>query len=517
MNRSRSSLVFILCAIYSLIAGLYPFEFSDRTSSFDLEFPWGFLKAVLVPIKNVGLSDFLQNIAYFVPWGAIYYIFTASPNRRPRTLVLSAALVGAIVSIAIEICQIFFSRYPSVFDVLANTLGAGMGALLCAFSPIDVRRIVARSLARAEQSQLLLPAALLLGILPLLISVSKFPWTDFHNWDRGFTLQIANEASLDRPWLGRIYLVAIYDRALAPEEIARNYRLGASNEAIGSRVSRGLIALYTFTEGHGAEVSDVSGYRRPLDLTLSPSSHFRWLGHGNGLEVIQPAVLTSGRPAEKLYDALNTSSELSVEVWMTPANVEQKGPARIVSLSRNPVARNFTVGQDGADIDFRLRTPVSGTNGTTVNLRTRNGFLAPEQFHVVATYRGGVEKLFVNGREHPDKVDLRKPDIIIAFGTKNNPVAQMAYSFFYFFPVSFFFSWTLSRRSAGCRAILLLPAVLAVSLLSVAEVFQAYVFARPIDLVLLSCGAVVGMFGALCGASFAKGPPSLPRDFLSFT
>src|SRR5262249_38007689 len=99
MNRSKSSIVFILCAVYSLIAGLYPFEFSDRTSSFGRDFPWGSLKALLVPIKDVGLNDFLQNIVYFVPWGAIYYIFTASPNRRPRTLVLSAALVGAIVSV----------------------------------------------------------------------------------------------------------------------------------------------------------------------------------------------------------------------------------------------------------------------------------------------------------------------------------------------------------------------------------------------------------------------------------
>lgn len=515
MNRSRSGLVFVLCTVYSLIAGLYPFEFFDRTPFYNLEFPWGFLTAVFVPIKDVGLSDFLQNILCFVPWGAIYYIFTASPNRRPHSLVLLAALVGTIVSVAIEICQIFFSRDPSVFDVLANTLGAGIGASLCAFSPIDVRRVVARSLVRAEPSQLLLPASLLLGIVPLLISVSKFPWTDFHNWDRGFALQIANEASLNRPWLGKIYLVAIYDRALAPEEIVRNFQLGASNEAMGSRVNRGLIALYAFTEGHGTEVRDVSGYRRPLDLTLSQSSHFRWLGQGNGLEVIQPAVLTSGRPADKLYDALNTSGELSVEVWITPANVKQKGPARIVSFSRDPVARNFTVGQDGADIDFRLRTPVSGTNGTAVNLRTQDGFLTGKQTHLIATYRNSVEKLYVDGREHPDKVDLKKANIIVAFGSKKNPLAKVAYSFSYFFPVSVCLSWVLSKKSASYLIALPMPAIIAVSLLSMAEGFQSYTFARPVDLFLVGCGAVVGMVGALCGASFAKETAAFQQELLS--
>jgi hypothetical protein len=201
-------------------------------------------------------------------------------------------------------------------------------------------------------------------------------------------------------------------------------------------------------------------------------------------------------------------------VWMTPANIEQKGAARIVSLSRGPMARNFTLAQNDADIEFRLRTPVSGRNGTTVNLKTRNGFLTPQPFHLIATYKGGVEKLFVNGREHPDKVDLKKANIIVAFGTKNNPVAQMAYSFFYFFPVSFFWSWVLSSKSASSIR-LVLPAMIAVGLLSMAEGFQAYAFARPVNLFLLSYGVIVGTIGALCGASFAKETPALRREFLS--
>src|SRR5215813_11871992 len=503
MNRARSSLVFVLCAIYSLIAGLYPFEFSNRTASFDRELPWGFLKAILVSIKDVGLGDFLLNILYFVPWGAIYYIFTASPNRRPRTLVLSAALVGAIVSVTIEICQIFFARDPSVFDVLANTMGAILGALLCALSGIDIRRVVSRILTRVAQSRALLFTAIAFAAVPLIVSLNQFPGFDFHNWDRSYTLQLANEASLDRPWLGIIYLVAIYGRALEPEEIAHYYKMGASNNALGARTSKSLIALYTFDEGHGSEIADVSGHGPPLNLTLYPRSHFRWLHERNGIEILKAGVLKNERPAEKLFDAISARNELSIEVWMTPANIEQKGAARIVSLSRGPGARNFTLAQNDADIEFRLRTPVSGRNGTTVNLKTRNGFLTPQQFHLVATYKGGVETLFVNGQEHPDKVDLSKANIIVAFGTKNNPVAQMAYSFFYFFPGSFFGSWVLSSKSASSIK-LVLPAMIAVGLLSMAEGFPAYVLARPVDLLLLSYGVVVGMIGALCGASLAR-------------
>jgi len=73
MNRSRSSLVFVVCAIYSLIGGLYPFEFCDRA------FAWGFREAIPIPIKDVGLSDFLQNIVYSFP--GVQFI-TFSPHHR---------------------------------------------------------------------------------------------------------------------------------------------------------------------------------------------------------------------------------------------------------------------------------------------------------------------------------------------------------------------------------------------------------------------------------------------------
>ncbi len=42
---------------------------------------------------------------------------------------------------------------------------------------------------------------------------------DLTHWDEGFRLAMANETSGDRPWLGTFHLVAIYSRALTPDEI----------------------------------------------------------------------------------------------------------------------------------------------------------------------------------------------------------------------------------------------------------------------------------------------------------
>jgi VanZ family protein len=507
VSRSSRNLLLVLCAIYSVMAGLYPFELADGPSRAHGKFPWGFVAALMVPVEFLRLNDFLWNILYFLPWGTLIFVFVDSPRSRGLIKVFLAALIGGMLSLAIELFQIFFTRNPSIFDVLANILGAGLGALLCASSPKGLGRTITICLSRMERSSLLLPAGVILAMVPLLISVANFPWTDFRNWDQRSTFQIANEASLDRPWLGKIHLAAIYDRALEPEEIARHYGAGVSNGATKSRASRGLIALYTFTEGRGDRVTDVSGYKSPLNLTLSPSSHFLWREQGNGIEVIKPAILRSDRPARKLYKALRDSGELSVEVWITPSSLNQRGPARIVSFSRDTVTRNFTIGQERSDIDFRLRTPLTGSNGTIVNLRTRDGFLTDKQFHLVAIYKDGIERLYVDGRKHPDNVDLTKSDVMVAFGTKKSPLSKLAYSLFYFFPVSVFCSWLLRARSYNYLISGLMSATAAVALLAMAEYVQAHAFARSVDLHLLGYGVLVGIVGALCGAFFAKDEP----------
>lgn len=46
---------------------------------------------------------------------------------------------------------------------------------------------------------------------------------DFSEWDPGYRLALGNEVSGDRPWLGDIYLVAVYCRKLTDDEVAQNF------------------------------------------------------------------------------------------------------------------------------------------------------------------------------------------------------------------------------------------------------------------------------------------------------
>jgi len=42
---------------------------------------------------------------------------------------------------------------------------------------------------------------------------------DLSNWDASHRLALGNELTGDRPWLGNLYYVAVYDRPLDAEEV----------------------------------------------------------------------------------------------------------------------------------------------------------------------------------------------------------------------------------------------------------------------------------------------------------
>jgi hypothetical protein len=46
-------------------------------------------------------------------------------------------------------------------------------------------------------------------------------------WNETYRLTVGNETSGDRPWVGEVHLVAVYGRALTPEEVKQNFKAGA--------------------------------------------------------------------------------------------------------------------------------------------------------------------------------------------------------------------------------------------------------------------------------------------------
>lgn len=168
-------------------------------------------------------------------------------------------------------------------------------------------------------------------------------------------------------------------------------------------VTNGPQALYTFEEGSGTLIRDVSGVGAPLDLTIGDEAAVRW-GPGS-LAVIAPTLIASAAAATKLNQAVLGSNEITIEAWITPASTTQDGPARIVTLSGDALNRNVMLGQglwgdQPADLyDVRLRTTATDLNGTP-SLSTAAGTLTTGLSHVVYTRTAaGVATIYVNGTE----------------------------------------------------------------------------------------------------------------------
>ena len=234
------------------------------------------------------------------------------------------------------------------------------------------------------------------------------------HWDNKLRLSLANEVSGDRPWLGDLFLVAIYDRALSPTDVQRNFDAGVqgrtsrqvakskssdptATSSPSQRVSDGLSVLYTFEAGHGDTIKDRSGTDKPLDLKIENPSAVRWRDHS--LVVNSKTKLQSRDAARLLTEQIKRSGAITIEAWVTPKNTSQKGPARLVSLSADSGQRNLTLGQEGNRFQIRLRTTSTSTNGIPDTDAGRSSASTTLTHVVYARGRGGHVRVYLNGKQ----------------------------------------------------------------------------------------------------------------------
>jgi len=99
-----------------------------------------------------------------------------------------------------------------------------------------------------------------------------------------------------------------------------------------------------------------------------------------------------------LLAGFQATNAITIEAVIHPEKADQKGPARIVSFSHNSSQRNFTLGQEGNALAFRLRTPLTNPNGNNPELNLLE-LSTNEPQHVVVTYSPGNLVAYKNGVE----------------------------------------------------------------------------------------------------------------------
>ncbi|MEM8968415.1 MAG: LamG-like jellyroll fold domain-containing protein [Bacteroidota bacterium] len=170
------------------------------------------------------------------------------------------------------------------------------------------------------------------------------------------------------------------------------------------RVTESLQVLYTFQEGSGKVIKDVSGVGTPLNLTIGDESAVTWLGNGV-LRIDQPTMIESNKRAKKLIQACKQTNEVTIEAWIKTSDPELGGPARIATLSRNTSQRAFTLGQEPGSGDAftyiaRLNTTENNENGIPSLSADIDEILDDysQLQHIVFTHAAdGSERLYVNG------------------------------------------------------------------------------------------------------------------------
>jgi hypothetical protein len=160
----------------------------------------------------------------------------------------------------------------------------------------------------------------------------------------------------------------------------------------GGRVSDGLLALYTFRETSGTTVHDVSGVPTDLDVTIVADGGVATFTDA-GLAVTKSVLVTSQFAATKIINACKASHEVTLELWVTPANDTQDF-ARMVGVSGTNGDHDVALNQSQKEYFSLMRTAAAPGHHDL----HAPGTLHVRMQHVVITRaKDGARVLYVDG------------------------------------------------------------------------------------------------------------------------
>lgn len=111
-------------------------------------------------------------------------------------------------------------------------------------------------------------------------------------------------------------------------------------------------------------------------------------GEGDSRFCVQPGASILER--KRFVDVVSRSQVLEVFADVLSTKDLQTGPARIVTFSNGSAERNVTLGQQEADLVFRVRSRLAGDNGSSVEYHLPFAVPSGVLTHVYASFNNGV-------------------------------------------------------------------------------------------------------------------------------
>ncbi|MCI0515239.1 VanZ family protein [candidate division KSB1 bacterium] len=421
----KTAILWLVYLSYILILTIKPFQFS-RAHFFEfLQWRRGWWAILFTGFNPL---DWILNVLLFIPYG----LLTAQCGRNRdwpfKKIIWCTFTISLLTSLVAEISQLYLIRTTSLSDVLFNSLGGILGAYLnqhwnenhSLFKAFLINRggSVVRRAARVYWAALVMVFSL------------PFWLNNFSNWNENYRLVIGNEATDDRPWTGILYELAIYDRTLTAEEV-----LQCAYQHRPESLEKNLLVRYIFKPQTGAKIPDCSGAKPGVRLQIVDSTRVVSELTPPGLRLLPGAKIWSISPMAPLVRRAQAKAQLAIEIRFQPGNLTQTGPARLVSLSANTNQRNFMLGQAGASLNFRMRTPLTGDNGARVDFFSQQPVLKPQIQHVIALFNHGVEQIYVDGQLLNESVYAISNYFPFLLGFGEGKLGKMCLGFLLLFPL----------------------------------------------------------------------------------
>jgi VanZ family protein len=393
--QSWSNRILIAALIGIFFLTLFPFRFLSHG-----RLPAGVSPFVLGKSlgKNPGdLFDDFLNVLLFVPLGFGLSEKLLGRRTRRRAAFFIVWTAGWVLSYGIEFAQQYIPGRDSGWeDVFTNSTGSAVGFLLFVAFGMALLRFLTRTERAMESS-------ITLGRLAVILLVYFSCWfalsarlqtkTRLIDWGPASRLLVGSDAvglpaAADRPgaqWNGQISKLEIWDRAL-PREIAVSLTNGAGSNAAAPQP----FAAYDFTGGP------------PFADRMKALPDLRWYadvqGHGeaNHLTLDNGKSLMLTASASDLAARLQRTDQFAIHIVCEAAG-DDPSYGQIVSISQAPTLTNLTMRQEGTDLEFWFRTPLSARHAQ-LPWYVPNVFRANQARNILYSYDGSSLYLYMDGK-----------------------------------------------------------------------------------------------------------------------
>jgi VanZ family protein len=407
-NRQWSYLILITSFVCIVVATLSPFKFN---------FPENFsLQSMLNNFHYASdIKDYSRNVILFIPFG-LGLAAILSQNNYNRSIILIIALATSLgLSLSVETIQSFLpARISNLMDIATNTLGGLLGSTVYLWRQLIIyfaMAIIQRNGHRLTVKSLLFIFTGLLTLICTAILILLMN-ANFNNWNANFNLSIGNESTGDRPWQGYISSLHIVDHALDAESI--NKAFSQKNEFF-AQLPNLVVSVVTNLDSQmgtgfdrqvppllwqgmkSVNYADKVSQKPPEQSSLFINTGVQqdqlvFIDHDHWLKTKEPVISINNR--------LRKTSEFTLSTVVAADQIKKEGLARIISISKNPFSRNLTLGQNSKNLVLRLRTPITGENGTEPEFIIPDVFKDKNPHQILITFARQTLNFYIDRSEN---------------------------------------------------------------------------------------------------------------------